>query len=127
MLIRDIAEYLQANGVGSIGTNIFLGTRPDSPDNVVCLFPTGGFAQNLALDDVRMTVQVLVRDKSYPTCYNRIWQVFNLLDKTQNRLITAPSGRKMVVRAMQPPFLLERDANNRVVFVFNAAVWTRRD
>ena len=64
MLIRDIAQILQTNGIGILGTDIFLGQLPASPDNVVVFYPTGGFAQDLPLPDVKMTVQVLVRDKS---------------------------------------------------------------
>lgn len=127
MLIRDIAQVLQANGIGTLGTDIFLGHLPASPDNVVVLYPTGGFAQDLPLPDVKMTAQVLVRDKSYQAGYERIWRIFNLLDGGEKRFLQAPSGRKMVAQAMQPPFFLERDENSRSVFVFNLSIWTRRD
>jgi hypothetical protein len=127
MFIRDIAQILQANGIGVLGTDIFLGQLPDSPDNVVVLYPTGGFAQDLPLPDVKMTAQVLVRDKSYQTGYERIWRVFNLLDGGERRFLEAPSGRKMVAQAMQPPLFLERDENGHSIFVFNVSIWTRRD
>lgn len=127
MLIRDIAQILQANDIGTLGTDIFLGQLLASPDDMVVLYPTGGFVQSLSLPDVRMTVQVLVRDKSYQVGYERIWCIFNLLDGGENRFLEALSGRKMVVQAMQPPFFLERDKNNRSIFVFNIAVTTSRD
>ncbi|MCL6611179.1 MAG: minor capsid protein [Peptococcaceae bacterium] len=127
MLIRDIAQILQTNGIGALGVDIFLGQLPASPDNAVVLYPTGGFAQDLPLPDVKMTAQVLVRDKSYQAGYERIWRIFNLLDGGESRFIEAPSGRKMVAQAMQPPFFLERDENGRSVFVFNVSIITRRD
>jgi len=127
MLLEDIGGYLEQNGIGVLGTDIFLGQLPPSPDNVVVLYPTGGFAQDLPLPDVKMTAQVLVRDKSYQAGYERIWRIFNLLDGGERRFLQAPSGRKMVAQAMQPPFFLQRDENNRFIFVFNVAVWTERD
>lgn len=127
MLIRDIAQIIEAKGIGTIGTDVFLGQLPPSPDAVVALFPTGGFAHDRPLPDVRMTAQVLVRDKSYQEGYERIWRIFNTLDGGGNRFLLAPSGRKMVAQAMQPPLFLERDGNNRSIFVFNVSVWTRRD
>jgi len=127
VLIKDIAQILQTNGIGALGVDIFLGQLPASPDNVVVLYPTGGFAQDLPLPDVKMTAQVLVRDKSYQTGYERIWRIFNLLDGGSKRFIQSPSGRKMVAQAMQPPLFLERDENNRSIFVFNLAVVTKRD
>ncbi len=127
MLTRDITQILQVNGIGVLGTDIFLSQLPASPDNVVVLYPTGGFPQDLPLPDVKMTVQVLVRDKSYQTGYERIWRILNLLDGGENRFLQAPSGRKMVAQAIQPPLFLERDENNRSIFVFNIAVTTNRD
>ena len=128
MLIRDLAQILQLSGIGTIGADIFLGRLPDSPDNVVALFPTGGFPQDLPLPDVRMTVQVLVRDESYRAAYERIWRIYNLLDGGQRgRFIQSPTGRRMVAQAMQPPQSLQDDESRRSIFVFNLSVWTNRD
>lgn len=126
MLIRDIALLLQSEGVGTLGTDIFLGMRPDQPDDLVAIFDTGGFPAELEIPDLCRTVQVTVRGKSYATAHGRIWQVYHLLDRPDDRLVIA-NGRKMIARAMQPPTLLDRDATNRVMFVFNLQAWTGRD
>jgi len=123
MLLDDIETYLLAQGV--IG-EITKGHRPDQPDNLIALFPTGGFSHDLNLPDVRPTIQVLVRDAVYEAAYSRIWALYNLLDKPDDKLIVS-GGRRMVPQAMQPPAFLEFDANNRSVFVFNVALWTSRD
>lgn len=133
MLIRDIAQILELGGIGTIGADIFLGQVPASPGNVVVLFPTGGFPQDLPLPDVRMTVQVLVRDSSYRAAYERIWRIYNLLDGGERgKFIQAPTGRRMVAQAMQPPQSLQREglgdeSAGRSFFVFNLSVWTNRD
>lgn len=99
---------------------------PDQPDNMLVLYPTGGYPPDPVLPDVHLTVQVRVRDKSYSQAHLRIWQAFNLLDRPGNRLVVV-DGRKMVVQALQPPFFLEQDGNGRFSFVFNISARTRRD
>ncbi|MCR4398935.1 MAG: minor capsid protein [Firmicutes bacterium] len=126
MLIQDIAAYLEVNGVGAVGADIFFGHLPDQPECAIALYPTGGFSQDLNLDDVRLTAQVLVRGRSYQEAYEKVWRTFNLLDRPADRLIVA-NGRKMVVKAMQPPFFMNRDEANRFLFAFNVMVDTRRD
>lgn len=127
LLVKDIAEYLQSNGVGQLAKDIFLMNRPDQPDNIVVLFPTGGFQQKLPIEDVQMTAQILVRDKSPQTGYGRIWRIYKLLDGGKNRHVVAPSGRQMIINAMQQPIFLDRDANERSLFVFNISILTNRD
>ena len=126
MLIRDIALLLQSEGIGTLGADIFLADRPDEPDDVIAIYDTGGFPAEPELPDLRRTVQISVRGKSYEATYSRIWQIYRLLDRPAERLITA-NGRKMIARAIQPPTFNKRDAANRITFVFNLQAWTGRD
>ena len=126
MLIRDIALLLQSEGIGTLGADISLADRPDQPDDVITIYDTGGFPAELELPDLRRTAQISVRGKSYQAAHSRIWQIYKLLDRPEERLITA-NGRKMIARAMQPPTFIDRDASNRVLFVFNLQAWTGRD
>lgn len=127
MFVRDIAEILQSQGIGTLGTDLFLVQIPFQPDSLIALIPTGGYATDLPISDVRLTAQVFARDTSEENCYNKIWRVFNALIGDENRCLIAPSGRKMVIQALQPPESLGRDENNRAIYVFNIAAWTRRD
>lgn len=126
MLIRDIALLLQSEGIGTLGADIFLADRPDEPDDVIAIYDTGGFPAEPELPDLRRTVQISVRGKSYAATYSRIWQIYRLLDRPAERLITA-NGRKMIARAIQPPTFNKRDAANRITFVFNLQALTGRD
>ena len=126
MLIQDIATYLQTNNLGTMGTNLFLGTEPDLPDSATTLYDTGGNPAEMRLSDLRRTVQIRVRDMSYSSGETRIWAIYNLLDTPDSRFIVM-NGRKTVVRAMQPPVMITRDQNNRCIFVFNIQCVTIRD
>ena len=47
-------------------SNVFIGTMPDTPDNSVCIYPSGGYARSLSgtyLEEP--TFQIIVRNTSY--------------------------------------------------------------
>jgi hypothetical protein len=125
-LTRDIATYLIAQGQATaVGTDVFLDTRPDTPDNAVCVFEYAGEPSTIQ-DDLSRRVQILVRNKSYATGRAKAWDIHAALDKPEARTLTM-NGRRAWVRALQPPFKLETDDKGRAVFVFNLEVRTSRD
>lgn len=126
-LTRDIALYLHGMGlIGDLGQDTFLDTRPEEPDNITSFHDTGGYPAEMAVLDLRRTVQVFVRDRAYKAGRRRIWALFKALDRPGNRIIKT-DNRRMFCKAMQPPNFLGRDANNRVLFVFNMEIFTARD
>ena len=128
MLIDDIGEFLQEQGVAVLGEDMFLGEKREEPSNLITIFPTGGFPQNLRIKDTKYTFQILVRSVSFISGYEKINNIFNLLDDGEQKLaVIPPSERKMIVKAMQPPFYLSKDENNRHEFAFNVSVLTSRD
>jgi hypothetical protein len=63
-LLVDIKSLLTTAGV----SNIYLGSMPDSPDNAVALYNTGGFPRDLSGSEVEEpTFMVKVRNTSYAT------------------------------------------------------------
>lgn len=71
----DMRGLLVAAGLGVVGGNnpwsIYLGSEPNSPDDVVTLYDTGGDPPNpkFLLDEPRF--QVRVRGNSYKAAYDR--------------------------------------------------------
>lgn len=128
MLIDDIGEFLQSKGIAILGDDMFLGEQREVPNNLVTIFPTGGYAMELRIKDIKPTFQILIRDVSFIGGYTKINEVFNLLDDgEQKNKVVPPSGRQMIVRAMQPPYYLSKDESNRHEFAFNIVVLTSRD
>jgi len=126
-LTRDMALYLRDQGhVTAINMDVFLDNRPDKPDNLVSIYDTGGFPAEQAITDLKRTAQMLIRDKSYDAARIKAWDIYKALDKPGNRVIIS-NGRKMLVKAVQPPTFLNRDASDRALFVFNIQMWTSRD
>ena len=128
MLLDDIGEFLQDKGVAILGEDMYLGEQRGKPDDLVTVFPTGGFPQNLRIKDTKYTFQILVRSVSFKSGYEKINMIFNLLDDGEGKVsVVPPSERKIIVKAMQPPFYLSKDENNRHEFAFNISVLTNRD
>jgi hypothetical protein len=127
VLIRDIAQYLEASSIGALGVDIFLDHEPDQPDNCITLYDTGSFAPYSQILDLRRTMQVRVRDASYPAGYDRIWRIFCLMDTPGNRFTVLPNGRKVIFQAMQAPQQIDVDATGRHILVFNLSIMAGRD
>ena len=120
MLMRDIAQILQNNGIGVLGTDIFLGQLPVSPDNCMALFEYAGEPPDLHSNVEYPGLQVLVRSGNYESGRSKIEQIRSVLHGLNE--ITVDNHRYLLIRANQSPEFLERDENNRAVFVCNFRV-----
>lgn len=119
-MIRDIAQYLQTNGVGTVGTDIFLQQLPANPDNVVALFQYAGEPPDLHWNGEYPGLQVLVRNKNTEAALTKIEHIKNILHGISETTIN--NHRYLLIRARQSPELLEKDGNNRAIFVCNFRV-----
>ena len=122
MLLDEIGNYLQAQAVGTLGTDLFTGTLPDAPDACTGLMEYGGAAPVHALGGgqakyERPRLQVVVRATTYTAARTKIETVYKLLQALSNT--TLSSVRYLSVEAVASPAFLERDANNRVKLVVN--------
>lgn len=120
MMIRDIAQYLQSNGIGVLGTDIFLGQLPASSDNVIAVFEYAGEPPDLHSNIEYPGLQIMVRNKSYDAGRQKIEQIRNVLHGVTETVINL--HRYLLIRANQSPAFLQRDENNRAIFVCNFRV-----
>ena len=125
-LLLDIGNHLDAATIATqdltIGTNLFLGRLPDAPDSCVALYQTGGAAPDdqfgsAAPQVERPSVQVRVRADDYATAEALASDVWGVLVLVANQTLT--STRYLRLAVDQSPFPLERDNQDRPVFVFN--------
>lgn len=125
-MLSDIGTKLAAATISTqdltLGTNLFLGRLPESPDTCVAIYQFAGLspidqlgsaAPNLEVP----SLQVRCRATSYATAEalaNDVWGVLVLI---LNQTLT--STRYLRIEAQQSPFPLERDTQDRVIFVSN--------
>lgn len=119
---KDICAILAAASLGlTFGTNLFVGSEPPSPDNVVTIYDTPGFAPESTLtkgEEIwQPAVQVRVRNSSYLASYALI----NDIKETLHALAHETWGetRYDLIRCAQEPFLLDYDESGRPRFVAN--------
>ncbi len=125
-LLLDIGNHLNSATIPTqdltIGTNLFLGRLPDAPDTCVALFQSGGSTPDDQFGSAapkveRPGVQVRIRAADYATAESLAAEVWGVLVLVANQTLTSTRYLRLAVE--QSPFPLERDEQDRPVFVFN--------
>lgn len=125
MVLEELATYMQANGIGTLGTNLFVGTLPSTPDTCVGLqeypgtqpaYALGGGLQVLEFP----RVQVMTRAKLYNVARDKADDVWRLLGAITGQ--TLSGVHHLRVQALSNPFELPPDDTNRKLFACNYVV-----
>ena len=105
--LYEVGQYLQASGVGTLGTTLFVGQFPNSPSNSTALVASGGQKQSEGVDPLyRPTLTILVRRTTKTEAENAATTIFNLLDTKWN-ILTTYKGRCVPDHLPGPNFLSE--------------------
>jgi hypothetical protein len=124
-MLNEIGGYLQAQGAGTLGADIFLGLMPDQPDNCVALFEYTGSPPDLHWNGEYPGLQVRVRNKSYGSGRAKIGQVIRELHGLHET--TLSGTRYLLIKARGTPEVLKRDANNRIELFVNFEIIKESD
>ena len=125
-MLTDVGTYLAAASISTqdltLGTNLFLGRLPDSPDTCVGLIQTGGTAPTDTFGTSyppleTQGLQTLVRAASYATAEALAVDIFKSLQSVENETLTSTLYLK--IEGNQSPFPLERDGQERLVVSCN--------
>ena len=115
--IFDLARHLEARGIGTLGTDLFVGQLPPEPVQAVLLVATGGSEPDRPRGVERPSIQVTVRSPSHAAAHEKVHAVYRLLDGMPQALL----GTSAVTwcRAMQHPACLGTDEQQAWRFVCN--------
>jgi hypothetical protein len=125
-LLDALGAFLVTEGVGTLGTNIFLGLMPDTPDECVVLYEYGGgapgqvFGSDNATPWESSSVQVMARSATYAAARTKARAAYAALQKVANETLSGISFLR--VDPVQSPFFVQRDENRRVYFSANYRV-----
>ena len=124
-MLREIGVYLQSQGIGTLGANLFLGLMPDQPDNCIALFGYAGSPPDLHWSGEYPGLQVRVRNKSYAAARTKIGEAMTALHGLHEQ--TLSGTRYLLIKARGSPEVLKRDNNNRVELFVNFEIIKERD
>lgn len=91
----------------------------DESDDVTCLWVYGGHNEAIGTSP---TIQIKTASKNAKTAEARIYNIFNALITKQPNRISTINGKNMKVVEAQQPFFMEKDTQQRFVWVFNITV-----
>ncbi len=122
MILDDIADYLSSGGIGSVGTDIFKGYLPDTPDVVTVVFETEGLGAYHTMNAdpgravaERPAVRVVCRSEmgGYESARTMARSVFRLLEGLPTRDINGVDYKWGAAR--RSPYLFGRDKGGRAM------------
>jgi hypothetical protein len=120
MLLEELGTYLQAEGLGTLGTNLFLGGLPvDAPnlasqDAITALVETPGFPAEYVHDVLTPSreapvIQILTRGAPHDYATARTWaqDIWMALGSIRNQTLSGTFY--LGVQPIQSPFKLRDD------------------
>lgn len=125
LVSTEIAAYLQTQGLGTLGTNLYKERMPEMPDTATAIFSTGGIMSDPKEGYDNPTIEVMTRADDPATAYNQIAAIYNVLQGLNNVLLA--SGTRLVhMWALQSqPINIGQDENKRTRFTQNYQLLVR--
>jgi hypothetical protein len=129
MLADDIAAYLQTAGIGTVGTDIFVGHLPDAPSNCLAVIQNGGESPEMAgpitgqIERPRLIVRV--RNSTYLNGSTKANAVLKALHTLGDQ--TLSGHRYLYIRAVGSVNQLGRDHEKRSLFSVDFVVTKEMD
>jgi|OpeIllAssembly_1097287.scaffolds.fasta_scaffold545144_2 hypothetical protein len=122
MICEHIAAYLQSIGHGTLGVNMFIDNLPETPDDVVLVTTSGGFAPEFVhnkpgVNTEMPTFQIATRSRSIPSAKSKSHAIYNDLQLIGNMMVDGIFFQRLT--PMQTPFSIERDDKDRWIWGCN--------
>ena len=129
MILEALGDYLQTNSIGTLGTNIFLGKMPATPDYCITIYEYEGMAPeesfgNTAYEIDKPRIQVVVRGArdDYPTARNSSKTVRDILAAITDVTISSTKVLRVASLGAFIPLGLDDKDRPRIAANFQAYV-----
>ena len=117
-LLDEIKDFLVAAHIGTFGTDLFIGYRPDSPDAVISLYNGGGPPVECHSAGARPILHIEVRGVTQNAAMTTMIGIIAALHNQHDFVIDTKNY--IQCRAAQPePTLIEHDSSNRWTYSMN--------
>lgn len=117
--IKDIADFLQSNLIGTQGTDVFIGGFDTTPNCVSVNAVTGSRQQTSTGGDVlyQPELNIGIRDRSGKAAELRARSIHTLLNLQTNKIIG--STRFQRIEAISDPFLVSKSEQEGTIYSIN--------
>lgn len=117
---KNLADYLEDQGHGTVGTDIFVGKLPtEAPNNCIIVYDTGGVAPDTYIPTRNPSTQIYVRNISYNSGKQKIEDIVGSLHTKSNFYIIENEQYVYYCRLIQEPSHIGQDENDRQEFTAN--------
>lgn len=122
-LIESIGQFIEDEGLGVQGTDLFIGDMPqDAPDTATAVVETSGtepkFSHDInGVNYEEPSFQIYNRAEAYATARSKGESIWIALNKQVN--VTLSGSFFLRIAAVQSPFSIGRDLNHRAQIVAN--------
>ena len=126
MILDELGAFLEANGLGTVGQDIFIGRSSDRAQPTLTVYELPGRmsmatqADPIGVEGAR--VQVMAKAPTYVDGRLLAERAYRLLAQVFNRSVVAGGPFYLAVVPMTPPYPLGRDQNDFPMFAFNCEV-----
>lgn len=84
MIITDLAQYLEDNNIGTVGTDLYVGELPLDKNNCIALVYSPSPEPDKSIPYYDQTIDIWARFSSYEDGYNMLQTVFDLIHRAEN-------------------------------------------
>lgn len=84
MIIDSILTYMHDGGIGTVGTDIFIGELPDDKSDIVSLVTSPSPEPNKSIPYYTQTVDIWGRFKSYDDGMSKLQEIFGMFHRIEN-------------------------------------------
>lgn len=117
--IKDIADFLQSNFVGILGTDIFIGGFDTTP-NCISVNAAAGFPQKTASGGMILynpELNIGIRNKSGKAAELKARTIHTLLNLQTNRVIGSTRFKR--IEAIADPFFISKSEQEGTIYSVN--------
>lgn len=95
-ILESVGDYLVTNNLGTLGTNLFLGTMPETPDECVAVYENSGSAPaftmgpgGIVIDYPMLQIVARAGREDYPTARDKAESIRILLASVLDSTISS--------------------------------------
>lgn len=126
VIAKQIARYLQQQGLGTIATDLFFGMLPDNSGSpLICVLSTGGLKPSIDIPTKRPTFQVFVRASTFIAGQEKIDAIRLLLHRKAGETLVSGGDFFYTIHAQSEGGHIGRNAAGLDEFSINFECLTR--